>query len=296
MNAFLAELSRKLAERWITLLVLPGLLFVGALATALTLRQRNWHDVNQLVDAGRRLSADLDARGPVAVGLALAVVLLLSAAAGLAARGVAAAIQPLWLGQWPPPHRAPARPLVHRRLARWQELQDRYAALVTAAAPDPESAEIVAAARNRISLSRPRRATWMGDRIAASEARVRGQYRLDLYSTWPRLWLVLPDAPRAELRLARERLQETVTIAAWGVLYLAAGALWWPSAVLGAGLLLVGWRTSRVAVDGLAELVEAAVDVHGRGLAVELGVVADGPGELTTETGSRVTRILRKGA
>ncbi len=58
--------------------------------------------------------------------------------------------------------------------------------------------------------------------------------------------------------------------------------------------MVVGWSASRIAVDGLAELIEAVVDVHGRNLAAALGVVADDLGELTTETGGRVTRLYAR--
>ena len=34
MNAFLGELGRRLAERWVTLLLLPGALFVAAVTVA----------------------------------------------------------------------------------------------------------------------------------------------------------------------------------------------------------------------------------------------------------------------
>jgi hypothetical protein len=296
MNAFLAEVGRRLAERWLTLLVLPGILFVGTVAVGATLRHRHWNDTARLTVAGRRLAAGLAAQGSVAVGLALIATLLAAAAAGLAARGVAGAVQRLWLGLWPPPHRAPARLLIRRRQRRWLRLHERYARLVgTPGAATRDTVEAVAAARNRISVGRPSRATWMGDRIAAAEARVDGQYGIDLYAAWARLWLVVPDSSRAELRLANERLQETMALAGWGVLYLALGAWWWPAAVVGAGTVLVAWRRSRVATDGLAELIEAAVDVHGRTLAGAVGV-AVGDAELSAQAGQRVTRLLRKGA
>lgn len=34
MNAFLGELGKKLAERWLTLLVLPGLLYITVITVA----------------------------------------------------------------------------------------------------------------------------------------------------------------------------------------------------------------------------------------------------------------------
>jgi hypothetical protein len=40
----------------------------------------------------------------------------------------------------------------------------------------------------------------MGDRVAALETRVRNEYELDFPAAWPRLWLVIPEPSRAELR------------------------------------------------------------------------------------------------
>jgi hypothetical protein len=295
MNAFFAELARKLADRWLTLLVPPGLLFLGACAAGGTLGQRGWNDVRPLLAATRRTAHTLDEQGAVAAALALLAILLLSAAAGLTSYAVAAGVQRLWLGQWPPPDRVPARWLVDRRHRRWQRLHDEYAALVGSPGDAPLRAAAIATARNRIAPARPRRATWMGDRVAAVETRVHGQYALDLVAAWSRLWLVASDTTRTELRQAHERFTASTGVAAWGTLYLLLGARWWPAAAIGATLIVIGWRTGRVAADGLADLLEATVDVHGRDLAAALGVPAeDGP--LTPESGEEITRRLRKGA
>jgi hypothetical protein len=56
MNAFLAELGKRLAEQWFTLLVLPGLLFVGVGAASTTLGHQNWHDVGLIAETGRRMT------------------------------------------------------------------------------------------------------------------------------------------------------------------------------------------------------------------------------------------------
>ncbi|MEV5551803.1 hypothetical protein AB0L35_37700 [Streptomyces sp. NPDC052309] len=52
---------------------------------------------------------------------------------------------------------------------------------------------------------------------------------------------------------------------------------------------------ARSALDGLAELVEAAVDVHGRELAARVGLIApDSVGLLAGDTGDRMSEIFRK--
>jgi len=222
------------------------------------------------------------------------VVSLAAAGAGLLARGLAVAIQAVWLGGWPPPDRWPALRLVERRRARWIPLNDRYATLVLARGRDPEPAPeagAIGVARNRIALAEPSRATWMGDRIAAVDVRVYSQYHLDLVTVWPRLWLLLPDAVRTELRAAHGRFQDATGTAAWGLMYTVVGLWWWPAALLGTVLAVVAWRRGRVATGGLADLIEATVDLFHRDLGAALGVPPE-----STDPGDEMTRRLSKGA
>jgi hypothetical protein len=213
---------------------------------------------------------------------------------GLAASGVAGALRRAWLGMWPPPTRWPAAALLRRRRKRWQDLHHRYATLVVSCPASPE-AEALARKRNQIALALPRRATWMGDRIASVEARVRAQYHIDLVAVWPRLWLVLPASTQAELRRVNQGLQDASMTAAWGVLYVMLGTVWWPGALAGMAVYAIGWFRGRVSGDVLAELIEAAVDVHGADVIVACGIPASDR-TITPDSGRQLTRIARKGA
>nr|WP_017236471.1 hypothetical protein [Streptomyces sp. SS] len=53
------------------------------------------------------------------------------------------------------------------------------------------------------------------------------------------------------------------------------------------------WRQGRLAVHEFAELVESAVDLHGRDLATALGIPCEE--RLTATEGLEITRALRKG-
>jgi hypothetical protein len=112
-------------------------------------------------------------------------------------------------------------------------------------------------------------------------------------SAWPRLWLLLPEAPRADLQSARAALTTAARRAAWGALCLLLGLWWWPAAIAGVVACVGGWRQGRLAVDAFAELVEATVDLHGRELAAALGIPCEAA--LTREVGVRITRTVRKG-
>src|SRR5688500_4127685 len=101
MTTVLAELGRKYVERWVGLLVLPGLLYVAGAVAAYRLGHAHWADpgrLTSLLDPG----GPLDGRSVSSVWLAAVVVLpVLSAAAGLVARGAAAVLGRLWFESWP---------------------------------------------------------------------------------------------------------------------------------------------------------------------------------------------------
>jgi len=116
VNAFLGELGKKLAERWLTLLVLPGLLYLSVLTVAAILGQHHATDVGML-----RAWVDTAAAAPAssspAVVLAGAIGILSGAAgAGLAATALGQLIQQVWTT---PGRRAPARWLTRWRRDRW---------------------------------------------------------------------------------------------------------------------------------------------------------------------------------
>lgn len=300
MQAFFAEIGKGLAEKWLAGLVLPGLLFTGVAAIALLLGQTHWNDANQLLGLADGLTTDPRWRTPAVLGLAAIGLLLASAAAGLVVQAIRAAMERAWLGESPPWFDAVRKPLVAMRLQRWQEAQARFAAVVEQelngkdTALDPGERDELALKRNRIALAPPSRPTWMGDRMAAVSTRVHVQYRVDLASAWPRLWLTMPESARTELRWARTQFDAATTLSAWGVLYLVIGVLWWPAGLAAMATIVVGWRRGREAIGAFAELVEGTVDLYGLDLARALGIgCADG--QFNRQVGEAITALLRKG-
>ncbi|MCD9144946.1 hypothetical protein [Streptomyces albireticuli] len=297
MNTVLAELGRRYVERWVAVLVLPGLLYVAGAVAAHRLGHAHWADVG-------RLAGLLDPGGPLGGGrtslwvLAFVVLPVLSAAAGLAARGAAAALGRLWFDPWPYGLRRLARRRTAARAKRWRAADRAYLAELegSGARPPAEARariDALAARRNAVALGPPGHPTWTGDRLGAVGARVWAWYRLDVVFAWPRLWLVLEESEQNALRAARAELDTAVTLAGWGVLGLLPAVWWWPAPLVAAGVFAVGLRRTRAAVDTLAHLTEAAFDLRAAVLARELGF--DVPeGRLSPETGAQVTAHLRK--
>ena len=295
MNGFLAELGKKLAERWVTLLVLPGLLFTAVATAAVTLRHRHWADLGALGRlTGRLVTLGTGAPDGLTRTVLLLVALLLAAyASGLLARALATPVELAFAGRWPPIAHRLNTACVRRRHNAWAELNQKCER--ARAARDPHELGELIRRRNRIGLIEPKHATWIGDRLSAPAIRVRQEYGLDLAFSWPRLWFVLPETTREPLAEGRQRLDDATALGGWAILYLALGALWWPAAILAIGLGLVSWRRSRVAADVYAELVEAAVDVHLDDLWTRF---ADDQGIRLTRPrwGQQLTERFRKGS
>lgn len=304
MNAFLAELGKQFAEKWLTLLVIPGLLFVGVAAAGDVLGQTHWHDIARLRANLDALAADPVTRSPAVFVLVAAGVLGGSVAMGFVVRGISGIVERFWLGQWPSPLGILAQPFITRRQRRWTHADRRYKTALqneihrqqdqSASRSDAAGVNIsrLNAVRNRIALHTPQLPTWMGDRILAADTRVHVAYDLDLTSAWPHLWLMLPDISRNELSTVRARFDAATRLAGWGLFYLVLACWWWPAGLVGAAAITTAWKQGRATMDSYAQLVEAAVDLHGRDLAESLGIDCRGP--FTRDAGLAITRTLRK--
>ncbi|NBH05915.1 hypothetical protein GTY80_22005, partial [Amycolatopsis sp. SID8362] len=129
-----------------------------------------------------------------------------------------------------------------------------------------------------------------GDRIHGVSARLLRDHRLDVALLWPHLWLVLPEQERAEITAARTGMTRASELGAWAVLYLSLSYWWWPAAVIAVLLAITARTRTRTATDGYARLVEAAVRLHARDLAGQVGIDFAGP--LPADAGDRFDEVF----
>ncbi|MEV1068621.1 hypothetical protein [Streptomyces sp. NPDC050263] len=302
MNGFLSELGKKLAERWLTLLVLPGALFLGVLAAGRELGHTCWYALGALPSRLDRHTATL-AASTADLFLLLLAFLLAAAACGLAAQALGSLVERLWLAAdwlaWPTATHFLVRRLIARRGRlfdrRRREAGDAHAVAGRHDAP-PEAAHRAAVATSRlrrVADATPARPTWTGDRLHAVETRLRGHLGIQVAVVWPHLWLHVPDTTRAEITAARESMLRAATLAGWGLLYLAVAAVWWPGALLCGALTGTAWHRFRAATDAYATLVESAVRLHAQDLARQLGIGRRGP--LTLAHGTALSAYLADG-
>lgn len=302
MGVFFAELAKKLADRWITLLVLPGTLFTAATWIGIQLRHTHAWDGAKLQRSVSDTAAAVAHQTGGTQAILFAAVLLMTAGIGLAVQVLAGPTRQIWLGRWSRLLALIYRWRVRRRRTRWHRHVQRRRELEQAHSRDSRTADQqhaidTAAERvNRLALAEPGRPTWMGDRIHAVEQITLNRYGLDLAFTWPRLWLLLPDVARTEITTAHANFAAAVAISTWTWPYLLLATLWWPAALIGTIIGITGWARARAAITDLTTMSEAALDLHGRTLAITLGIAQPhSAGPLTITEGEKITAIARKG-
>ncbi|MFC8663161.1 hypothetical protein [Streptomyces sp. NPDC057199] len=297
MIGFWSGLTGKLAERWLTLLVLPGAFYLAAAATARTLGWTHALDLHQLTTAITTRVKNPTATTTGGQIVLLAAILAGAAAAGLAAQALTSVVERLTLAPdwetWPRPLRTVAGQRTRSRQRTWTTAHTTYHQLRTAAEaratgrtqpPQTEAQRTVAQDERyaayrkwmRVGLENPHRPTWSGDRLHAVTVRMDRDLHLNLPIVWPYLWTVLPELTRIEVTAARTALTKTTTLTAWALLYLPLTLWWWPALPLATGIALVGWRRTRTTTDTYAQLLEATTRLHLTTLATQLGITHTG--------------------
>ncbi|WP_328410913.1 hypothetical protein [Nocardia sp. NBC_00403] len=288
MNAFLTELGKNLATRWASAIALPAAVFVAVVVVAVVLGPSHALDFNLL-----RTRMTAVSTGPALVWAAAAF-LAATAVVGLAMTALGGVV----IAAWGATGTGAGRPFVALRHRRWRRAAAQADAAVKAVLVDRSNRRAKSKARravlrrDAISEIEPACPTWAGDRLRTVDDRVSRGTGLDLTTTWPRLWLVLPDAARIEVTMVQERCASAARTPVWGLAYLAVGVYWWPALVSGVCALLVSRRRIRRAVGVYADLVEASVDLYARDVANQLGFELTG--RLTPAIGEQLTEVLQK--
>lgn len=300
MGGFLQQLAKTLADRWISLLVLPGAFFLGAVWLSVQLGHGDAWDVALLNRRAEDTMAEVADLSGGAQALLVVAVLAAASGVGFVVQALATVTRRVWLGPWPRPFVSVAAARTARRRARWYRLVEERRALeavspATRTRERQDRIDAVAGRITRLAMAEPGRPTWMGDRIHAVESIAYHRYGLDLTYGWSRLWLVLPDSARTDLTAAHSAFAAAVATGTWAVPYLLLTAVWWPAVLVAAGIGLTGWARARAAVADLTTLTEATLDLHGRTLAAALGIGEEGTGPLTISEGERITDLVRKG-
>ncbi|MGN9912736.1 hypothetical protein ACTMTJ_34900 [Phytohabitans sp. LJ34] len=305
MNPLLQELSKKLAERWATLFLGPGLLFV---ATAALARHQGFRHAVDLPFLRRHLSGiTTDTRNrETAVLLMIAAFAALAAViAGLLVAAAGRLIERLWTptgtARW-------TGWLTAWRLRRWTRLRTALAEATTQAGATLAIDRLSAGTplerhfprphrlRSRLehwSEGRPDQPTWYAQRMAALTRRLHDRYGIDLALFWPHLWTIAGADARADVQAVQDNYASAARLAGWAVAYAIVfpGTGWWPALLIALALAAMARSRARAAVNTLVPLVESMADLNLRSLADRLGVPC--PQTFTPQVGAELTTILR---
>ncbi|MEU9247787.1 hypothetical protein [Streptomyces sp. NPDC048385] len=304
VGSLLGDLGKNLAERWLSLLVLPGALYLAVATGGHVLGHAHPFDADRLA---RQITAWAKAPAMSSAGgqaVLLVTVLGAAAGAGLVAQALGSALERLTLAAgwraWPAPLRRLAGWRVDRRRSRWNGAAAAYRELRETAArtraagqrTDGTARHAARRAMMRIATEQPDRPTWSGDRLHAVATRLDRDRHLDLASLWPHLWLSLPDPVRTEVTVGRQALSRATTLGGWALLYAPLMIWWWPAALLALVLACTARGQTRKAADTYALLLEAAVTLHTGDLARQLGIDHTGP--VTPDTGDALSAVLHR--
>ncbi len=298
MGGFFSALGKSLAERWLSLLALPGALFCAVALAAHTTGQRHPFQVGGLADHFAHWSQSAALRHVSGQVLLLIALLVGAAGTGAAAQALGSLVEQLALAddwrQWPNPLRDLVKQLVASRRTRWDKASAHWQRAETelrlarenGEPPSYDTRDEAYWAMARISVERPDRPTWSGDRLNAVGVRLNRDLHLDLAVVWPYLWLRMPHDVREEMSAARAALSRAATLLAWSLLYLLLAGWWWPATLVAAGAALAGRSRLRSATHEYAELLEAVTRSR-------VGELADG-NSLTPEQGEQLTHALQR--
>ena len=179
-------------------------------------------------------------------------------------------------------------------LARWKILEKK---LSTSSLNLLENREYAGLDRKMVlapaaSLRMP---TRLGNILRGYEQRPYEKYGLDSIICWSRLWLVLPESIQKELSAARDALDETIQIIAWGILFFIWTSLSWFA--LPIALFLIGWgyHLALDAAEIYGQLIEATFDMYRHLLYKALNRELPKDSEAERVAGLELTRYLWRG-
>ena len=260
LTNFWQSLGDKLAEKWLTGIVVPSALFgLGGLIIWIARYGSNV------------LETWFTHFTPILQGIVLIVVLVGGAITGSIIQRLVPSVLRLLEGYWTRWLVGLRQLLVGRQGSRFTKVQSRWEELRIKEYKTPDDSE--SEERNEYAVLDQRlkhfpaqtdqlMPTDLGNILRAPERRPTVTYGLDVVVCWPHLWLVLPENVRTELAEARANLNTAVVFWLWSILFLSWTflALWaFPVGVV-AAFLTHRWIIGTAEVYD--DLLEATFDIH----------------------------------
>lgn len=104
--------------------------------------------------------------------------------------------------------------------------------------------------------------TRLGNLIRTAEEYPKNHYGLEINVSWPRLWLLLPEAVKKEVSRSRSQLDQAVQIFGWALLF-CLWSIWNPwAAVIGLPLALVFYQGVIQSAGAYGQILRSVYDIH----------------------------------
>lgn len=104
--------------------------------------------------------------------------------------------------------------------------------------------------------------TRAGNILRAAEEYPNRCFGLEISTTWPRLWLILPERGQKELSEARQALNSSAQLMIWGVAFIVWVIFAWWAALIGLAVILAAYWRLLGAAEVYGQLLRAAYDLH----------------------------------
>ena len=256
---FLETVGNKLAERWVATILTPAFVFwAGGLGVAL--KHFGWTRISSWLDL-------LDE--PFRTGILIAILCLITASAFVVQRFDLNILRFLE-GYWPHLSLLPTGYLrswlIGHAEERSHRINDRWRELIQLSCPTREQRAEISRLdwqQQHLPLECDLMPTRLGNLLRSAEGHSLERYGLDAIVCWPRLWILLPESVKNELRSARSDLNAAARAWLWCLLFTVWGFwLWWllPIGLLAATWSYYGWAIP--AAENYGELIRASFDIY----------------------------------
>jgi hypothetical protein len=270
LDEFWTGIGGKLADRWMALVFSPAFAFwTGGLAAWVWRYRRPEIERDGWQAALERWASVLQGLPVVAQGALVFGLLAGVLVSGLIVQRLSMPVLRLLEGYWPRWLWWLRDRLTRRHsdrakadAERLRELLGRDQQRLTAR----EAADLVRLDRRRHGIPADvnrRMPTRLGNILRAAEGRPRAFHGLEAVVSWPRLWLLLPDAAKQEMTQARASLDAAAQLWLWGVLFVAWTIWAWWALPLGLLVATVAYFFRMLpAASVYGDLLESCFDVH----------------------------------
>ncbi len=292
LNAFWQGVGEALTAHWVQRVFAPAFLFWagGLLCVAW------WYNWYPCITWW----AGLDT---VQALLVIAAALILVSLSAAVMRRFDHVILRLLEGYWP------AWPMI-RGLRRWltaryqRAITDAEQTVVSLEGKTPEELTFDQSARLNKAEERIRYAprqphqlmpTRLGNILRASERRPRARYGLETVYVWPRLWLLLPEQAREDVANAREALNSSVRLVAWGLLFILWSWVAWWAFIPGLLVAVVAYQWALSQAKTYGDLLVACFDLYRFDLYRALHWPLPANSATEKSHGERLTQYLYRG-